>query len=112
MATYTQLTRNEDGEYIREIKNTPETFYLVEYATHATYYKVDATSFEEACAQIDDGQHEGVTSIDRSDVFIDHASGKEDAYIRMKELEDLRELNDFSHINLPNSHNSYGVKEG
>jgi hypothetical protein len=27
MATYTQLTRNEDGSYIREIKNFPETFY-------------------------------------------------------------------------------------
>ena len=93
MATYTQLTRNEDGEYIRETKNAPETFYLVEYATQATYYKVDATSFEEACDQIDDGQHEGVTSIDRTDVFIDYATGKEDAYYRMKELEDLRELN-------------------
>ena len=93
MATYTQLTRNEDGEYIRETKNSPETFYLVEYSTIATYYKVDATSFEEACDQIDDAQHEGVTSIDRTDVFIDYASGKEDAYIRMKELEDLRELN-------------------
>ena len=84
MATYTQLTRNDAGEYIRETKNTPETFYLVEYSTIATYYKVDATSFEEACDQIDDGEHEGVVSIDRSDVFIDHASGKEDAYIRMK----------------------------
>ena len=110
MATYTQLTRNEDGSYIREIKNSPETFYLVEYATQATYYKVDATSFEEACDQIDDGQHEGVTSIDRTDVFIDYATGKEDAYDRLKELEDLRELN--SYINLPNSRNSYGVKEG
>ena len=96
MATYTQLTRNEDGEYIRETKNAPETFYLVEYATQATYYKVDATSFEEACDQIDDGQHEGVTSIDRTDVFIDYATGKEDAYYRMKELEDLRKVNAFS----------------
>ena len=108
MATYTQLTRNEDGEYIRETKNSPETFYLVEYSTIATYYKVDATSFEEASDQIDDGQHEGVTSIDRTDVFIDYATGKEDAYYRMKELEDLRELN--SNINLPNSHNNYGVR--
>ena len=82
MATYTQLTRNEDGKYIRETKNTPETFYLVEYSTIATYYKVDAPSFEEAVDQIDDGQHEGVTSIDRSDVFIDHASGREDTYLR------------------------------
>ena len=82
MAKYTQLTRNKDGSYIREIKNSPETFYLVEYATQATYYKVDATSFEEACDQIDDGQHEGVTSIDRLDVFIDHASGRENTYLR------------------------------
>ena len=109
MATYTQMTRNEDGEYIRETKNSPETFYLVEYATHATYYKVDANSFEDACDLVENGNtHEGVTSIDRTDVWIDHASGKEDAYIRMKELEDLRELN--AHINLPNSHNNYGVR--
>ena len=108
MAEYTQLTRNDAGEYVREIKNTLETFYLVEYSTIATYYKVDAPSFEEAVDQVADGEHEGVTSIDRTDVFIDYATGKEDAYIRMKELEDLRELN--SHINFPNSHNSYGVK--
>ena len=93
MATYTQLTRNDAGEYIRETKNAPETFYLVEYATQATYYKVDATSFEEACDQIDDGQHEGVVSIDRTDVWIDYATGKEDEYNRMKELEDLRKVN-------------------
>lgn len=28
MATYTQITRNEDGEYIREVKNSPQAFYL------------------------------------------------------------------------------------
>ena len=89
MATYTQLTRNADGEYIRETKNTPETFYLVEYSTIATYYKVDAPSFEEAVDQIDDGQHEGVTSIDRTDVFIDYATGREDAYDRMKQKNSL-----------------------
>jgi hypothetical protein len=94
MATYTQLTRNEDGEYIRETKNSPETFYLVEYATQATYYKVDANSFEDACDLIETGNtHEGIVSIDRTDVWIDYATGKEDAYYRMKELEDLRELN-------------------
>ena len=87
MATYTQLTRNEDGEYIRETKNTPETFYLVEYATHATYYKVDANSFEEAVDQINDGQHEGVTSIDRSDVFIDYTD--KDIYDMVKEKNDV-----------------------
>ena len=94
MATYTQLTRNEDGEYIRETKNSPETFYLVEYATHATYYKVDANSFEDACDLVENGNtHEGVVSIDRTDVWIDHATGKEEAYDRLKELEDLRERN-------------------
>tara|TARA_R110002020_G_scaffold307104_1_gene522973 strand:+ start:4293 stop:4619 length:327 start_codon:yes stop_codon:yes gene_type:complete len=108
MATYTQLTRNADGTYKQKIMKSSETFYLVEYSTIATYYKVDAPSFEEAVDQIDDAQHEGVTSIDRTDVFIDYATGKEDAYIRMKELEDLRELN--SNINLPNSHNNYGVR--
>ena len=31
-----------------EPKESPaKTFYLVEYATHATYYKVDANSYEE-----------------------------------------------------------------
>ena len=80
MATYTQLTSNEDGSYIRETKNTPETFYLVEYATIATYFKIVSASLEDACAKITDGTALGVTSIDRSDVFIDHATGKEDAY--------------------------------
>tara|TARA_Y100000310_G_C20571704_1_gene758385 strand:- start:53 stop:334 length:282 start_codon:yes stop_codon:yes gene_type:complete len=89
MGTYTQLTRNADGEYIRETKDTLETFYLVEYSTIATYYKVDAPSFEEAVDQIDDGQHEGVTSIDRTDVFIDYATGREDAYDRMKQKNSL-----------------------
>ena len=85
MATYTQLTRNEDGKYIRETKNTPETFYLVEYATHATYYKVDnANSFEDACDLVENGNtHEGIVAIDRSDVFIDY-TGKE-VYDTMKQ---------------------------
>ena len=97
MATYTQLTRNDAGEYIRETKNAPETFYLVEYSTIATYYKVDATSFEDACDLIQNGNtHEGAVSIDRTDVWIDHATGKEEAYDRLKELEDLRELNAYS----------------
>ena len=87
MGTYTQLTRNADGEYIRETKNTLETFYLVEYSTIATYYKVDAPSFEEAVDQVDDAQHEGVTSIDRSDVFIDYTD--KDIYDMMKQKDDV-----------------------
>ena len=88
MGTYTQLVRDdESGTYTRETKHTPETFYLVEYSTIATYYKVDAPSFEEAVDQIDDAQHEGITSIDRTDVFIDIAS--EDVYDMVKQKNSL-----------------------
>ena len=88
MATYTQLTRNADGEYIRETKKSPETFYLVEYATHATYYKVDANSYEDACDLIDYGNtDEGIVSIDRSDVFIDYTD--KDIYDMMKQKNDV-----------------------
>ena len=89
MGTYTQLTRNADGEYIRETKNSPETFYLVEYATHATYYKVDANSYEDACDLIDYGNtDEGIVSIDRSDVFIDYTD--KDIYDMMKQKDDVK----------------------
>jgi hypothetical protein len=89
MGTYTQLTRNADGEYVRETKNSPETFYLVEYATHATYYKVDnANSFEDACDLIGYGNtDEGIVSIDRSDVFIDYTD--KDIYDMMKQKNDV-----------------------
>ena len=89
MGTYTQLTRNADGEYISEVKKSPETFYLVEYATHATYYKVDnANSFEDACDLIDYGNtDEGIVSIDRSDVFIDYTD--KDIYDMMKQKNDV-----------------------
>ena len=97
MATYTQLTRNEDGSYIRETKNTPETFYLVEYSTIATYFKIVSENLEDACAKITDGTALGVPSENRSDVFIDLATGKEEAYSRMKELKNLRKVNDFSY---------------
>ena len=88
MGMYTQLVRDdESGTYTRETKHTHETFYLVEYSTIATYYKVDAPSFEEACDQVDDAQHEGITSIDRTDVFIDIAS--EDVYDMVKQKNSL-----------------------
>jgi len=89
MGTYTQLTRNADGEYVRETKNSPETFYLVEYATHATYYKVDnANSYEDACDLIGNGNtDEGIVSIDRSDVFIDYTD--KDIYDMMKQKNDV-----------------------
>ncbi len=93
MGTYTQLVRDdESGTYTRETKHTPETFYLVEYSTIATYYKVDAPSLEEAIDRVDDGQieHEGITSIDRTDVFIDIAS--EDIYDMMKQKNDAMQV--------------------
>jgi len=89
MGTYTQLTRNADGEYIRETKHTRETFYLVEYATQATYYEVEARSYEDACDLIDYGNtREGIVSIDRSDVFIDYTD--KDIYDMMKQKDDVR----------------------
>ena len=69
--TYTQLTRNADGEYIRETKNAPKTFYLVEYATKATYFKVEANTYEEACAKMYDDGIESVEHPDRFDVIVD-----------------------------------------
>ena len=74
MATYTQITRNEDGEYIRETKDSPtKTFYLVEYATIATYYKVKARDLYEAqdrMYNVDDGV-ESIENPDRIDVMVD-----------------------------------------
>ena len=69
--TYTQLTRNEAGEYIRETKNAPKTFYLVEYATIATYFKVEAATYEEACDKMYDDGVESVEHPDRFDVIVD-----------------------------------------
>ena len=74
MANYTQITRNADGEYIRETKELPtKTFYLVEYATVATYYKVKARDLDEAqdrMYNVDDGV-ESIENPDRIDVMVD-----------------------------------------
>ena len=73
MSTYTQITRNEDGEYIRETKQLPtNTVYLVEYATKATYYKVENVrdSVEAEEKMYDDGV-ESVEHPDRHDVIVD-----------------------------------------
>ena len=75
MATYTQITRNEDGEYIRETKESPtKTFYLVEYATVATYFKVKARDLDEAKWKMYDNHLSGVESVehpDRFDIIVD-----------------------------------------
>jgi len=70
MATYTQITRNADGEYIRETKEfVTKTFYLVEYATIATYYKVEAHNLDEAEWKMYDDHLSGVESVEHPDRF-------------------------------------------
>ena len=73
MATYTQITRNEDGEYIRETKESPtKTIYLVEYATTATYFKVEnVRNYQEAYDRMYDYGVESVEHPDRFDVMVD-----------------------------------------
>ena len=73
MATYTQITRNADGEYIRETKQSPtKTIYLVEYATKATYFKVEnVRNYEEAYDRMYDYGVESVEHPDRFDVMVD-----------------------------------------
>ena len=71
MASYTQITRNEDGEYIRETKESPNTIYLVEYSTIATYFKVEADSYDEARDNMYDDGIESVEHPDSFDVMVD-----------------------------------------
>ena len=90
MATYTQITRNADGEYIRETKELPtKTFYLVEYATVATYYKVKARDLDEAqdrMYNVDDGV-ESIENPDRIDVMVDDWVDEKDWDIVKEKLE-------------------------
>jgi len=72
MAKYTQITRNEDGEYIRETKDSSKNIvYLVEYSTVATYFKVKADSYQEAYDKMYDDGVESVEHPDRFDVIVD-----------------------------------------
>ena len=91
MATYTQITRNADGEYIRETKKSPaKTFYLVEYATIATYYKVEARSLDEAqdrMYNVDDDGVESIENPDRIDVMVDDWVDEKDWDIVKEKLE-------------------------
>ena len=90
MTTYTQITRNEDGEYIRETKDSPtKTFYLVEYATIATYYKVKARDLDEAqdrMYNVADGV-ESIENPDRIDVMVDDWVDEKDWDIVKEKLE-------------------------
>ena len=95
MATYTQITRNEDGEYIREVKDSPtKTFYLVEYATVVTHFKVEATSLEEAEEKMYD-YGESIESPDRVDVMVDDWGDEKDWEIVKEKLEWRQSVNDW-----------------
>ena len=61
-----------------------ETFYLVEYATVATYYKVEAASRDEATTKMYDGSTEGIQSQDRIDVEIQDADVEDYEYVKSK----------------------------
>ena len=88
MASYTQITRNEAGEYIRETKNSPpKTFYLVEYATKATYFKVEADTYEEARDNMYDDGIESIENPDRIDVIVDDWVDEKDWDIVKEKLE-------------------------
>ena len=93
MASYTQITRNEDGEYIRETKNlSPKTFYLVEYATKATYFKVEADTYEEARDNMYDDGIESVEHPDRFDVMVDETYDNGELFDMAKEKQEWREM--------------------
>ena len=82
MAEYVRLHgRNEAGEYLKEIKHSAGTFYLVEYRTTPTYYKIRAKTFDDAVEQIDDGSAIGYDG-DSIDAHIESASGYESPYIK------------------------------
>ena len=93
MASYTQITRNEDGEYIRETKESPNTIYLVEYATKATYFKVEnVRNYEEAYDKMYDDGVESVEHPDRHDVIVDETYDNGELMDMAKSKRDWREM--------------------
>ena len=94
MATYTQITRNEDGEYIRETKESPaNTIYLVEYSTIATYFKVEnVRNYQEAYDKMYDDGVESVEHPDRHDVIVDETYDDGELMDMAKSKRDWREM--------------------
>ena len=94
MASYTQITRNEDGEYIRETKNlSPKTFYLVEYSTIATYFKVEnVRNYQEAYDKMYDDGVESVEHTDRFDVIVDETYDNGELFDMAKGKQEWREM--------------------
>ena len=94
MAKYTQITRNEDGEYIRETKESPaKTFYLVEYSTIATYFKVEnVRNYQEAYDKMYDDGVESVEHPDRHDVIVDETYDDGELMDMAKSKRDWQEI--------------------
>ena len=93
MATYTQITRNEDGEYIRETKDsTTNVLHLVEYATKATYFKVEARNYQEAYDKMYDDGVESVEHPDRFDVIVDETYDNGELFDMAKEKQEWRKM--------------------
>ena len=93
MASYTQITRNEDGEYIRETKESPNTIYLVEYSTIATYFKVEnVRNYQEAYDKMYDDGVESVEHPDRHDVIVDETYDDGELMDMAKSKRDWREM--------------------
>ena len=92
MASYTQITRNEDGEYIRETKESPSTIYLVEYSTIATYFKVEnVRNYQEAYDKMYDDGIESVEHPDRFDVMVDETYDNGELMDMAKNKQEWRE---------------------
>ena len=88
MATYTQITRNEDGEYIRETKESPtKTFSLVEYATISRYFNVKDRDLDEARDNMYDDGIESIENPDRIDIVVDDWVDEKDWDIVKEKLE-------------------------
>ena len=93
MAIYTQITRNEAGEYIRETKDSSKNIvYLVEYSTVATYFKVKADTYAEAYDKMYDDGAESVEHPDRFDVIVDETYDNGELFDMAKEKQEWREM--------------------
>ena len=94
MATYTQITRNEDGEYIRETKDSSKNIvYLVEYSTVATYFKVEnVRNYQEAYDKMYDDGVESVEHPDRHDVIVDETYDNGELFDMAKGKQEWREM--------------------
>ena len=94
MAIYTQITRNEAGEYIRETKDSSKNIvYLVEYSTIATFFKVEnVRNYQEAYDKMYDDGAERVEHPDRFDVMVDETYDNGELFDMAKEKQEWREM--------------------